>query len=154
MESGGERLFDPRLLDFLENEEATQWEGRVWRQVFGDTNPLTPNVRGSRWNPPDEEALYCSLAAEGAAAEIDYLNIQQPFPIAKEREMYALDVRLSRIVDLRGAHKLDELDLSIEVADTPSGAARCQEVGAAVAWLGYGGLMVPSLRYATIWSSM
>ena len=132
--------FDPHLLDALEKCGAdAPMEGTVWRQILEPTSVLRPNIRGARWNPPGVEALYCSLDAATAAAEIDHLLNSQPIPITRERRTHAVEVRLSRVVDIRHcAHYV--FDFHDQDA--------CEEVGAAVCWLGYSGLLVPSLRAA------
>jgi RES domain-containing protein len=140
-----ERPFSPELLDALESKVRLDWSGRVWRQVFDGTPPLRPNVRGSRWNPPDVEALYCSLEPETTAAEIAYLISLQPVPIRRSRVTFALDVALAKLVDLSdslGSSNDGPLDMNLMNDD--SGVS--QDVGAAVAWFGYGGLLVPSMR--------
>lgn len=140
-----ERPFSPQLLDMLESRLRHDWSGKAWRQVFEGTPPLRPNIRGSRWNPPDVEALYCSLEPETAAAEIDYLISLQPVPILRPRSTFGLDVTLSKLVDLSGSHDLaDDGPLIVNLTTDDGGVS--QGVGAAVAWLGYGGLLVPSAR--------
>ena len=121
------------------------WSGRAWRQVFDGTPSLRANVRGSRWNPPNVEALYCSLEPETAAAEIAYLISLQPVPIRRERITFALDVALAELVDLSDDYRSSDDQPSVAhlVSDDTEVS---QDVGAAVAWLGYGGLLVPSLR--------
>ncbi|MEQ1699436.1 MAG: RES family NAD+ phosphorylase [Ilumatobacteraceae bacterium] len=132
--------FDPHLLDAIEKCGVdAPLGGTVWRQILEPTSVLRPNILGARWNPPGVEALYCSLDPETAAAEIDHLINSQPIPITRERQTHAINVRLSRVVDIRDCahYDFDFHDL-----------VECEEVGAAVSWLGYGGLLVPSLRGA------
>jgi len=62
------RPYDPSLLDAIE-ERLVEWSGMVHRQVFEGTDVLRANVRGGRWNPPEVEAVYCSLQSRTAAAE-------------------------------------------------------------------------------------
>jgi RES domain-containing protein len=139
------RTFDPRFLDFLEQRVREGWRREVWRIVLGDTDPLRPNERGARWNPPGVEALYCSLELETAQAEIDYLVSRQSIPVRK-RQAVRLKVELSRVVDLSDPAEIEEFGLT--ESDIPGGEhAKTQIVGRAVAWLGCGGLLVRSVRH-------
>ena len=94
------RPFDPTLLDAIERS-LVEWSGMAYRQVFAGTDVLRANIRGARWNPPGEEAAYCSLRSRTAAAEIDHLIAQQPVPILTPRITHKLSVTLARVVDLR-----------------------------------------------------
>jgi RES domain-containing protein len=144
-----QRPFDPELLDAIEELGTKPWNGVVWRQVFEGTPPTRPNQRGGRWNPPDVEALYCSLDAETAAAEIDHLISVQPVPIRKPRVTFELEVTLSRIVDLSDESNLDRVGAPIGTIRS-NGVDECQLVGAAIAWLGYEAVLVPSARSNTL----
>lgn len=138
--------FDPEFLDFLEARAVDHWEGVVWRQVIGSSDPLRPNQRGARWNPPGLEALYCSLAEDTASAEIDFLISLQPVPIRKSRISIELEVNLTRVIDLRDASGLDAF--GIERADFAGETHQVtRPIGRAVAWLGCAGLLVPSARH-------
>lgn len=135
--------FDPSLLDALEASAVARVEGVVWRQILDPTSVMRPNQRGARWNRPGTEALYCSLTPETAAAEIDHLIATQPVPITRQRRTFGVDVRLSRVIDIRPepwaepfVHPYDSGNID-----------QCQAIGAAVAWLECGGLIVPSLRH-------
>jgi RES domain-containing protein len=136
--------FDPDLLDALESSEVEVVSGTVWRQVLLPTSVTRSNLRGARWNPPGIEALYCSLDPATAAAEIDHLISKNPIPITRTRVTYALDVRVSRVADLRPhawstpfGHPYD-----------PTKSDECQVIGGAAAWLGCGALLAPSQRHS------
>ncbi|MFV1989737.1 MAG: RES family NAD+ phosphorylase [Acidimicrobiales bacterium] len=137
--------FEPELLDALEEAAVDDWQHDVWRQVLEGTPPLRTNNRGGRWNPPDCETLYASLEAEVAAAEIAYLLAQQPIPINRELVTYGLHVHLTRVVDLSQDAALGHLGLSTDDLESDDMVA-CQRIGDAAAWLGFGGLLVPSVR--------
>jgi len=136
--------FDPELLDALEASTVDRIVGTAWRQVFAPTSVTRANLRGGRWNPLGAETLYCSLTPETAAAEIDALLAAQPVPIRRQRLTYVVDVELSRVADLRADPWGSTFCYEYDVLDTPS----CQLIGAAAAWLGLGGLVVPSVRTA------
>lgn len=94
------RPFDPSLLDSIE-QSVVEWSGMAYRQMFARTDVLRANIRGARWNPPGEEAVYCSLHPRTAAAENDHLIARQPVPIRKPRVTHELSVTLARVADLR-----------------------------------------------------
>ena len=142
---GGDPIYDPQLLDYLESKVREEWSGSAWRQVFEGTDPARANIGGSRWNPHGIEALYMSLSKEGAAAEIDHLVNMQPLPIQKRRLTYPAEVRLRRLVDLSEVEALERAGVTIEEVRA-NGVRECQMIGGGVAWLGFGGLLIPSAR--------
>jgi RES domain-containing protein len=138
--------FAPELLDFLESRAVETWTGALWREVPGDTDPLRPNQRGARWNPPGVEALYCSLLKRTAAAEIEFLLSLQSVPVRRRRSVH-LEVELTRVVDLVDLAPL--ASLGIDAADLLGAAVdQSRMLGHAVSWLGCTGLLVPSARDA------
>ena len=119
----------------------------AYRQVFAGTDVLRANIRGARWNPPGEEAVYCSLHSRTAAAEIENLIARQPVPIRRPRVTHELSVTLARVADLRDPGVLESCDIAHDLLmgddlSTP------QLVGGAVAWLECAGLLIPSARCA------
>lgn len=140
-------LHDPRLLDVLERLIApSRWEGTVWRRTIGDRHPLTPNARGARWNPPGVDALYCSLSPKGADVEVAGMLARQPVATSMPLRTTALVVSLAKVADVRDAEALDALGFG-QVALTADAWTAAQVVGAAAAWLGIAGLIVPSGRH-------
>lgn len=138
--------FDPALLDFLESCMLDRWEGTPWREVLGEGDPLRPNLRGARWNPPGVEALYCSLMRKTATAEVDHLVSLQSVPVRRRRSVQ-LSVELTRVVDLQdlgglGPLGIEEVQLTAKSVDVP------RSVGHAASWLGCAGLLVPSVRHS------
>lgn len=137
-------IHDPDLLDVLE-ELIEPWSGYAWRQMIGDLDPTRPNVRGARWNPAGVEALYFALTSEGAEAELAKVIERQSRPVRRPLNTYRFDVALSRAADLTG-DALADVGVSTDALiserwDSPS------RVGAAAAWLGITGLLVPSARH-------
>jgi RES domain-containing protein len=138
-------IHDPELLDALERLGSSPFQGRVWRHMFNDHPPELANTRGARWNPAGVSAIYTSLEREVAFAEAQHAIDSQPVrPRPRRRVMYELELSLETVVDLTGGRHL-EIGLTDEelTSDDPSA---CQAVGAAVAWLGWDGLLVPSVR--------
>jgi RES domain-containing protein len=140
-------LHDPRLLDAIESlAVASRWSGSVWRQTIGSRDPLVPNSRGARWNPPSTDALYCSLSEAGASAEVVILLGRQPIPTSKPLVMSQLDVTLGKVVDVRNAPALDALEVT-SASMVSEHWDDAQRVGGATAWLGFAGILVPSARH-------
>jgi RES domain-containing protein len=116
------------------------------KQTIGSRDPLVPNSRGARWNPPSTDALYCSLSEAGARAEVVNLLGRQPIPTSKPLVMSQLDVTLGTVVDVRNAPALDALEVtSASMVSEHWDAA--QRVGGATAWLGFAAILVPSARH-------
>jgi RES domain-containing protein len=138
-------VHDPTLLDVLERLDATAWQGRVFRHVFGAAVPELANVRGARWNPPGIAALYTSLTAATAEAEGDHLISLQPVPPRTTRAIYEIELEIKSLLDLRAAGRLDSLGID-EARLGADDMGPCQAIGGAVKWLGHDGLLVPSAR--------
>jgi RES domain-containing protein len=136
---------DPTLLDALESLAFQAWKGRVWRHMFNDYAPERVNLGGARWNPHSVGAIYTALDRETAIAEGQHAIDIQPRRIYRRRVLYELQVDIVDVVDLTGPAALAAVGLTLlDVAnDDPSA---CQRVGGAAAWLGRGGLLVPSAR--------
>jgi hypothetical protein len=71
----------------------------------------------------------------------------QPIRPSVEAVEYEIQVKLTRMLDLTGAESLPTLGLDLtDFDDTLMGMAPFQHIGAAAAFLGFDGLLVPSLR--------
>ncbi len=138
-------IYERELLEHLEELDPISWNGIVYRHMFAGYPPDRANTRGARWNPPDVRAIYASLERETALAEVEYQLSVQPFPPVSRRDLYRIKVTLSSVIDLRDMDSFGRLGIQTEVlaADDHTG---CQSVGGAVAFLGYDGLLVPSVR--------
>jgi RES domain-containing protein len=137
-------IFEPELLDALE-ATVRPFHGPVWRSVIGDSDPLRPNMRGARWNPPGVEALYFPLDGQGALTEVAAVIARQPVPIRRPLRLYRFRVALHRTADLR-----DEAPASVgypHEALVGEDWAEPSHAGAAANWLGLSGLLVPSARH-------
>jgi RES domain-containing protein len=134
--------FDPPLLDALDASTIESIEGIVWRQVLSPTSVSRANQRGGRWNELGLETLYTSLDPDTAAAEIGALLAAQPVPITRQRLTYPIRVGLSKVADLRPTPWVAPFAYEFDLEDPTA----CQLIGAAAAWLGLSGLVVPSVR--------
>jgi RES domain-containing protein len=133
------------LLDRIEQLGTQPFEGRVWRHMFNDHPPELANTRGARWNPPGVAAIYTSLTPATALAEAQHAIDIQPLRLRpRRRVLYELAIALDAVVDLTDDRftrlGMTERDLSAD------DFAACQRVGAALAWLGHDGMIVPSAR--------
>jgi RES domain-containing protein len=138
-------VHDPALLDALERLDTERWAGRVYRHMLGSAPPELANERGARWNPPGTSALYTSLAETTAKAEGDHVIAMQPVPPRATRTVYELDVSIENLLDLTDAGRLAAIGVTEEDFESIPWEP-CQRVGGAVAWLGYDGLLIPSVR--------
>lgn len=129
--------------------KPTPWAGTVYRVVLGETLPERENTRGARWNPPDDvPAIYTSLMAATAIAEVEY-NLQlQRIPLRREvrKTLYRIDVQLAAVVDLAPA--LPALErIGVGRAELFADDMRVsQAIGRFVTFLDCDGLLVPSAR--------
>jgi len=135
----------PELLSAVEAAPNNPLHTSAWRHMFGSSAPDRENNRGARWNPAGVSAIYLSTERDGAIAEGDHAIAVQPLrPIAR-RTLYLVELTLVRVVDLSERSALATVGLTPDdIADDDLTA--CQEVGAAVEWLGNDGLLVPSAR--------
>lgn len=139
-------VFEERLLNSLEHSRVIPYADDAWRLTFSSQPPLRPNVRGARWNPTDVSALYTAPAERTARAEFVYVVRAQPISPNQQVSIHRLRVQLDRVVslDLR-----DLQGLGLPLLDLPEGLEGqlpCREIGGAVAFLGFEGLLVPSIR--------
>ncbi len=137
----------PEILDIIEALEAEPFEGSVFRHMFAGKDPSLENWNGARWNPPDLPAIYTSLERSTALAEADYrlsLEPLAPRPSLK-RTLHEIQVVVEKALDLRDETLLQQIGLGGKEIEN-SDFRPCQEVGFAVAFLGHGGMLVPSAR--------
>jgi len=139
-------IHDLNLLGQLEALEKQPFDGEVFRATRLNLDPLAASTSGGRWAPRDRVAvLYTSLRREGALAEISYHWAQlTPLP-SKPVIVHQLKVSADRTLRLlRG--RLEDLGVDMERYPGRS-YQRTQEIGAAVAFLGCDGLLVPCARW-------
>ena len=117
----------------------------AWRVTVGATEPLRFISRGARWNPAGVDALYASLDRDAAVAELEFLLAAQPRPVLEARVVSRLSIKLSAVIDLSRAECFEPFGWKLEEL-TGNSWSITQHVGAAVEFLGVGGLLVPSAR--------
>lgn len=134
--------------EIIEALPAEEWIGTVYRVMFSNYPPDRENTVGARWNPPDIAAIYTSLTAETAIAEIAYHVAIQPRPLRSDlkRTLYEISVHLDAVVDLTAAiADLEAAGISKEKL-LASDMAVSQAIGRTVTWFDRDGLLVPSAR--------
>lgn len=118
----------------------------TYRATRLSLDPLAFSTRGGRWAKPGGAAvLYTSLEREGALAEISHhWAMFDPLP-TKPVLLHRLVVSTNQTLRLlRG--DLTKLGVSdVQLSELPY--QQTQEIGAAVAFLGHDGLIVPSARW-------
>jgi RES domain-containing protein len=114
--------------------------------MFANLQPTLQNTSGARWNPKGVAAIYTSIERETALAEADFRLSLEPVRPSKGRTLYKIQMRLSRVVDLTKASVLTELGLTDRELEDPLDYRTCQEIGGAIAFLEYCGVLVPSAR--------
>jgi hypothetical protein len=138
-------MHDPRLLDLLSRRPTSKFDGVVYRATPLALPPLAPSTAGGRWSPRGSvPVLYTSLSRDGALAEISYhWSLLDPLP-TKDVAVHNLRVTSQKTLRLI-AGELGELgipDNHLHEINYPT----TQAIGAAVAFLGCNGLIVPSAR--------
>jgi RES domain-containing protein len=137
--------YDPNLLDALESLPVTTWHGRAWRHMFNDYPPDRVNTSGARWNPLGVGAIYIAINRSTALAEGQHAIDIQPRRTYARRVLYEVELTVNDLIDLTDIDALDAVGLTLtDIASDEMTA--CQRVGGAAAWLGRGGLKVPSAR--------
>lgn len=142
-------IYEPELLEELGALGLQEWQGTVFRHMFGANPADRENIVGARWNPPNVPAIYTSLSVEGAKAEADYrisLQPTRPGALKAARTIYEIAVALQKVLRLADWGVLERLGVD---GESFSGfePLRCREVGGAAAELLLAdGLLVPSAR--------
>lgn len=139
-------IHDPALLERLSAFDTEPFAGEVFRATRVSLDPLAASTSGGRWAPKGLIAvLYTSLERDGALAEISFHWGKLTPPPSKHAHVHRLGVAVDRRLRLL---KADLHELGVAVASYEAlNYQRTQEIGGAVGFLGYDGLMVPSARW-------
>ena len=140
-------IHDRNLLDRLGAFAPISFDGEVFRTTRLGLDPLTGSYAGGRWAPrASAQVLYTSLEREGALAEIAFHLAQLSPPPSKPIMVHRLRTTTRATVRLLRA---DLEVLAVDGAGYESmNYGRTQAIGAAVAFLGCDGLVVPSARWS------
>lgn len=143
---------DPSLRDRLSALDPERFEGEVFRSTRTSADPVAPSISGGRWAPPPDgetgySVLYTSLERDGAIAEVASFLVQlTPIPGSRPIKVTRLTVSTSRTLRLVRA---DLAALGVDMAlYGERDYGRTQEIGAALVFLGFDGLIAPSARWS------
>lgn len=139
-------LHDPEILDALADLPTESFSGEVFRATRLSLDPLAASGSGGRWGPAGgPSVLYTSLLREGALAEIScHWSQQTPRP-SKPVAVHTLRVRSPTTLRLIRAD-IAALGVGAKDYETPN-LRRTQQIGAAVEFLGYDGIIAPCARW-------
>ena len=134
------------LLDQLDALPRGSFEGLVYRVTRQSLEPNVTSKNGGRWMPKGGAGvLYTALESDGALAEVSFHLSQITPPPSKPLTLHCLKVNANPILRLLRA---DLTKLGVPEAELPTiNYARTQEIGAAVEFLGFDGLIAPSARW-------
>ena len=142
------RALDDRLLDLVGAIGGQQFAGTMWRVVRTGRDVLDGSRGSGRWNPSEMSVLYGAADRDGAIAEINFhlSRGQSVFPSRMRHDLFELTVKVRQQLVLADMDQLKRLGVDYsryrELLYT-----RTQEIGAAAAFLGFDGLLVPSARW-------
>lgn len=145
---GRRRALDDRLLDLVGAIEVNTFSGTMWRVVRTGRDVLDGSRGSGRWNTTEMSVLYGAAEKNGAIAEINFhlARGQSVFPSRMRHDVFELNVSVQQALTLADMEALRRLG----VDDTRYRDLlynRTQEIGAAAAFLGFDGLVVPSARW-------
>lgn len=142
------RALDDRLLDVVGAFEGQLFDGTMWRVVRTGRDVLDGSRGSGRWNTSEMSVLYGAAEQNGAIAEINFhLNLgQSVFPSRMRHDLFELAVKARRTLMLADMEQLKRLGVD-DSRYRELLYIRTQEIGAAAAFLGFDGLIVPSARW-------
>ena len=127
--------------------EPGAFNAPVWRVTWATRDPLIGGTGGGRWHPPNAfEALYTSLAADGAMAEMYHHLSRAPVFSSSHMRLHRLSVPVERTLVFGDVAALEDVGID-EAAFRRGETERSREVGAVARFLDIGGLIVPSARW-------
>ena len=149
------RIHDRELLDTIETIDPIMYDGPAWRVSLQGRSPTQGSTRPGRWSDGSFEALYTSLEADTAKAEMRF-HLFEKSSIIPSRLVYMLSelqIELGRCLKLLDITQLETLGVESDVFYGRSFQRvvhelypTTQAIGAAASFLGFDGLQVPSAR--------
>lgn len=138
---------DQALLDRADTVKRVPFTQEVWRAVRADRDPLESSQVSGRWNIDTFEVLYAALEADGAIAEVHYhLTMQPVYPSQFNLDLHRLKVALQNCARFETLEQLEPFGVDPSRYRQPL-YERTQEIGDAIAFLGFDGLITPSARW-------
>jgi hypothetical protein len=103
---------------------------------------------GGRWNPEDTDALYASLDANGAVAEIHFRwwSVEPVPPSRIQAKLHELTIEVTDVVRFDSIDELVPLGVDANEYGTLN-YERTREIGDAARFLGAKALVTPSARW-------
>lgn len=143
------RALDDRLLDLVGAIEGQPFDGTMWRVVRQGRDVLDGSRGSGRWNTADMSVLYGAAERDGALAEIHFhlSRGQSVFPSRMRHDVFELAVKARQTLVLADMAQLKALGVE-DSRYREMLYDRTQEIGAAAAFLGFDGMIVPSARWA------
>lgn len=142
------RALDDRLLDLVGGIEGQPFDGTMWRVVRTGRDVFDGSRGSGRWNSAEMSVLYGAAEEAGAIAEINFhlSRGQSVFPSRMRHDLFELAIETQQTLVLAGMDQLKRLGVD-EGRYRELLYTRTQEIGAAAAFLGFDGLIVPSARW-------
>ncbi len=142
------RALDDRLLDLVGAIEGQPFDGAMWRVVRQGRDVLDGSRGSGRWNTAEMSVLYGAAERDGALAEINFhlSRGQSVFPSRMRHDVFELAVKARQTLVLVDMAQLKALGVE-DSRYREMLYDRTQEIGAAAAFLGFDGLIVPSARW-------
>ena len=139
-------IHEPDLLRKLDDLPVEEFKGLVFRATRKSLQPLVTSRYGGRWMPPGGSGvLYTSMELDGALAEIAFHWSQHTPRPSKPATLHTLRVTAPRTL------RLLRVDLgALGVPESTYAVVyhpRTQQIGAAVEFLGFDGLIAPTARW-------
>ncbi len=138
-----------RLEDRLARVAPTSFRGTAYRQQGAGYDPRSgagARRHGGRFNPPRSfPVLYLALSLETTAAELRHVAARTGLALeeALPREVFAFDLELTEVLDLRDDNALAELDVTRDEL-LSADQLRSREIGEAALHLGFQAIVAPS----------
>lgn len=138
-----------RLEDRVAQILPTSYRGTAYRQQGPGYDPRSgagARRRGGRFNPPRSfPVIYLAMSIETAAAELRHVSARMGIALhdALPREVFAFDLDLTRVLDLRDEEKLDQLGITKDEL-LAADQLRSREIGEAALRVGFQAIAAPS----------
>lgn len=142
------RARDPDLLDLVDSRPRVTYKGTIWRVVRDGRDPMQFSRAGGRWNIDETDALYTSLDANGAVAEIHFRwwHVEPVPPSRVQAKLHELTIEVSDVIRFDSISDLELLGINTNEYGTFN-YERTREIGDAARFLGVKALITPSARW-------
>jgi RES domain-containing protein len=139
-------IHDIEIVDTLESLKPEVFSGDVWRTTWQGRPATLGGNGGGRWSVVGQnETLYASLEENTSIAELHYHLSKAPVFSSSSVEIHQIQARELDVLDLTAPEILSSLKVDLRDPGREQ-FERCQQVGAAVYFLGYQAALVPSYR--------